>query len=259
MAQDKKAEQEFFSALVARGCYHVLSPRGFRVLLGHFLAALPPGARRVGEGGSGSGGFTAYLAGAGFQVAALDLSFPCLRHSRRAGPGPVTGSGWSICGDVEHLPFSDGSLDALVFSGVLHHLPALEPALAEAYRVLKPGGLLYSYDPNNRNPFFWLLRSPTSPFFSRRGRTVNERTLDPRLLTAALRQAGFRGGAEAVCGVSFGDQHYDPLFRPLVLLYNLLEPFPRWVGKEKEWGAFLLGRGCKPAPSSGPAPAGAPG
>lgn len=40
----------------------------------------------------------------------------------------------------EPLPFEDASIDLVHSSGVLHHMPNMEPALSELRRVLKPGG-----------------------------------------------------------------------------------------------------------------------
>lgn len=44
--------------------------------------------------------------------------------------------------DAEHLPFPDGSFDVVYSWGVLHHTPDSDQAMAEAQRVLKPGGRL---------------------------------------------------------------------------------------------------------------------
>lgn len=41
---------------------------------------------------------------------------------------------------IEPLPLADESIDIAHSSGVLHHMPNMEPALAELRRVLKPGG-----------------------------------------------------------------------------------------------------------------------
>ena len=44
-------------------------------------------------------------------------------------------------GDIYKLPFKDNELDGLMMVRVTHHLKELEKALAELYRVLKPGGV----------------------------------------------------------------------------------------------------------------------
>jgi SAM-dependent methyltransferase len=45
-------------------------------------------------------------------------------------------------GDAAHLPFRDGSFDGIWCIGALHHMPAWRAAVAEAGRVLRPGGTL---------------------------------------------------------------------------------------------------------------------
>ena len=44
-------------------------------------------------------------------------------------------------GDIYKLPFKDGELDGLMMVRVTHHLKHMDKALAELYRVLKPGGV----------------------------------------------------------------------------------------------------------------------
>jgi ubiquinone/menaquinone biosynthesis C-methylase UbiE len=53
-----------------------------------------------------------------------------------------------IQADAERLPFADGAFDRVYSWGVLHHTPDTQRAIAEALRVLAPGGeaciMLYS-------------------------------------------------------------------------------------------------------------------
>ena len=44
-------------------------------------------------------------------------------------------------GDIYELPFKDNELDGLMMVRVTHHLEHLDKAIAELYRVLKPGGV----------------------------------------------------------------------------------------------------------------------
>ncbi len=48
--------------------------------------------------------------------------------------------------DATRLPFDDGRFDFVLSAAMLHHVGAWEDALAEAVRVLRPGGLLLGYD-----------------------------------------------------------------------------------------------------------------
>ena len=59
-------------------------------------------------------------------------------------------------GDGEALDFADASFDMVFSNGVLHHTPGLERALAEACRVLKPGGHLFVTLYHRDSLFHWV-------------------------------------------------------------------------------------------------------
>ena len=48
--------------------------------------------------------------------------------------------------DAAQLPFVDGRFDVVLSAAMLYHVVAWENALAEAIRVLRPGGRLIGYD-----------------------------------------------------------------------------------------------------------------
>jgi ubiquinone/menaquinone biosynthesis C-methylase UbiE len=61
--------------------------------------------------------------------------------------------------DATALPFPDNSFDTVLSWIMLHHTMAWENALAEAARVLKPGGRLIGYDLLASRPFQLLHRA----------------------------------------------------------------------------------------------------
>ena len=56
-----------------------------------------------------------------------------------------------IIGDAQNLPFKDGYFDVVYAGGVFHHLPHIQFAIREVYRVLNMGGKLCADDPNRFN------------------------------------------------------------------------------------------------------------
>jgi SAM-dependent methyltransferase len=66
------------------------------------------------------------------------------------GRGAARADG-AINEDITSLSFSDGSLDLIVSSDVLEHVPSLEKAFSETARVLRPGGVhLFTVPPRSK-------------------------------------------------------------------------------------------------------------
>lgn len=90
---------------------------------------------RVLDLGGGTGRASQALDGA----TVVDASRGMLERARERGLPTVQG-------DVSRLPIRDGSADAAVVVDALHHFPDADRTLAEAARVLRPGGALVIRD-----------------------------------------------------------------------------------------------------------------
>ncbi|THV23482.1 methyltransferase domain-containing protein [Glycomyces paridis] len=117
-------------------------PRGVFAVL-HWLAAargaLVPPADQAGavlvDLGCGAGLLAPHLAGKGYAHVGVDLSAAALRLAAAHGVAAVRA-------DVTAVPLADGCADVVVAGEILEHVPDLEGAVAEACRLLRPGGLL---------------------------------------------------------------------------------------------------------------------
>ena len=95
--------------------------------------------RDVLDLGCGTGRHTAWLAGAGARVTAIDFSAGMLDEARRKLSG-AAGVRFIAHDLHEPLPLDDASFDAAVSGLVLEHLGDLPGFFAEAHRVLRPAG-----------------------------------------------------------------------------------------------------------------------
>lgn len=98
-------------------------------------AGRPLAGRYVLDLGAGTGVASEVLSQAGARPVALDLAVEMLAHRNAERPP-------SVAGDARALPFRDSAFDVVVAAFSLNHVPDLEVALAEARRVIRPGGLL---------------------------------------------------------------------------------------------------------------------
>lgn len=93
-----------------------------------------PGPTLLDVGG-GTGNYALALAREGWQPVVLDRSPAMLEHASAKG---LT----TLRGDATALPLADESYDAVMLVSMLHHVDDRPRALAEARRVLRPGGRL---------------------------------------------------------------------------------------------------------------------
>jgi SAM-dependent methyltransferase len=103
------------------------------------------GARCV-DIGCGSGALVRWLRSRGADVVGVECGEIMLASAREADPEHADAY---IEGVGQDLPLPGATFDVAVFSYSLHHVPErhMVEALAEATRVLRPGGMLYVVEP----------------------------------------------------------------------------------------------------------------
>ena len=95
--------------------------------------------KKVLEIGVGLGADHLRFAEAGADLCGIDLTERAVVHTRRRLALFGLSSNLAV-GDAERLEFSDQNFELVYSWGVLHHSPDTQKAIAELYRVLKPGG-----------------------------------------------------------------------------------------------------------------------
>jgi SAM-dependent methyltransferase len=107
-----------------------------------FFELLPDVAGcRVLDVGCGEGHNTRLLAQRGARVVAIDVSARFIQHARQAEFREPLGIAHALASAV-HLPFLDAAFAAVVGFMSLMEVPDTGMVLAEAHRVLRPGGFL---------------------------------------------------------------------------------------------------------------------
>lgn len=189
--------------------------QGFAVLTGEAIEPLLDAVdvrsgHRVLDVGTGTGGLAAAARRRGAEVTAVDFSEAMVAEARRGHPDLQV-----RLASADALPFEDGSFDAVVGNGVLHHLADPDLALREARRVLVDGGRsawTVWAEPASLAAFGLFFAAveehvaapelPHGPLFG---------VADPDALAALLRAAGFVDVAVDLLGTSWSMESLDAL------------------------------------------------
>ena len=141
------------------------------------------------ELGAGSGAVTRRLVDAGLSVIALDIDPSLLAHAADSG-------GQLLVGDASAIPLPDASVSSVLIRYVLQHVRSPAAVLAEARRVVRPGGLVALVDVDSAmwgfaDPLYAELGGIHAKLAAAQKSAGGDRAIGRRL-TRLLRAAGFR-------------------------------------------------------------------
>lgn len=242
MRQNKSKELAFFNNLGEDQEYNVFTDEANEKIIDTIIALLNPSRHSpLVDLGCGSGIFTHMLASRGFDCIGVDLSHTLLRR----GKTQHSDLGF-IQADVEALPFADNSVETIVLSCLIHHLPDPSQCIKELHRVLKPNGRFVAFDPNRLNPFMYLYRDRSSPFYSSNGVTENERPVLANRLRAIFQATGLTCLSTYVDGLSYRYVASDAA-KGLLPIYNIIDKYAFKLPGLEPFRAFVFSSGQKVA------------
>ncbi len=257
-------------ALRDRQVAHILTAPG---RVGAWLDALGPAADAgpLLDLGCGSGSFLAAAGAPGRPLVGVDIALRWLIVARKRLDEEGLARIPLVCGCAERLPFADGAFAGIVAGDVIEHVADQGATLAEAYRVLRPGGRIFLAAPNRFSlapephvqvwgvgylPRRWMedyVRWTSGKDF----RSI--RTLGFGEWERMLRQGPFRGGRVEAPGLPASDlDHFGPLKRRAGRLYNRLVASPIGRSVARAVGPLFHVVCTRPA-GPGPAAVGGPG
>src|SRR4051812_11481232 len=133
-----------------------------------------------------------------WRLVAADIDPERARHAVASGEADEGLQG--AAGELDALP--DSSFDVVLHRLVLHHLAyagPLKPCLAEARRLLRPGGALVAIEPSVLHPVGAALAAANRAGLGVRVHgTPDDIPLSPRALAAGARRAGLAAELHAV-------------------------------------------------------------
>lgn len=130
--------REYFDELAGRFGRDYVPGRSWKGVAEMVLRLMPP--LRIADLGAGEGTLALLLAQGAERVIAVDHSLKMAEYARDlAQRNGVHNLDYRV-GDLEDLPLEDGEVDLAMFHQSLHHAVHPEAAIAEAWRVLRPGG-----------------------------------------------------------------------------------------------------------------------
>ncbi len=140
--QDKT--RAFFDDVAGRFGKSYVPGKSWKSVAEALLKLMPPMV--IADLGAGEGAFSLLLAQRAKKVIAVDTSARMVEVGRQQAKQQGVKNVEYRLGDMEEVPIEDGSVDLVFFSQSLHHALHPERAVAEAWRILRPGGRIAVLD-----------------------------------------------------------------------------------------------------------------
>src|SRR5271169_509802 len=137
--QDKM--RAYFDELAGKFGRNYVPGRSWQGLAETLLTLMPPMV--IADLGAGEGTFSQLLARRSKKVIAVDNSEKMVEYGRELARKHGVKNLEYRKGDLEEVPIPDATVDLAFFSQALHHA---QHAVAEAWRILKPGGRIVVLD-----------------------------------------------------------------------------------------------------------------
>jgi ubiquinone/menaquinone biosynthesis C-methylase UbiE/DNA-binding MarR family transcriptional regulator len=140
--QDKM--RAYFDELAGKFGRNYVPGRSWQGLAETLLTLMPPMV--IADLGAGEGTFSQLLARRSRKVIAVDNSEKMVEYGRELARKHGVKNLEYRKGDLEDVPIKDATVDLAFFSQALHHAQHPQRAVAEAARILKPGGRIVVLD-----------------------------------------------------------------------------------------------------------------
>jgi ubiquinone/menaquinone biosynthesis C-methylase UbiE/DNA-binding MarR family transcriptional regulator len=140
--QDKM--RAYFDELAGKFGRHYVPGRSWKGLAETLLTLMPPLV--IADLGAGEGTFSQLLARRAKKVIAVDNSEKMVEYGAALARKHRVKNLEYRQGDIEDVPIRKASVDVAFFSQALHHARHPQRAVAEAWRILKPGGRIVVLD-----------------------------------------------------------------------------------------------------------------
>lgn len=142
----RRTQENYFNLIAGRLGKNYCPGRSWEAI-GHLALRLTP-AIDIADLGAGEGMLSQLLAHRARQVWCIDNSARMIEVGTELAKKNGLANLTYKLGDVEDVPLPEASVDLAILSQALHHAQRPQSAVAEAFRILRPGGQLIILDLN---------------------------------------------------------------------------------------------------------------